>query len=85
MLSKRISSISLLIVSEMTENLTMKYVKIFVLCDPVDINSGRTHVIVSVLVLHVTCLFCKLCNFFGVSVKINVLNMKLECIQSLDY
>ena len=24
--------------------------------------------IVSVLVLHVTCLFCKLCNFIGVSV-----------------
>ena len=58
--------------------------KIFVLCNPVDINSARVHdtlyVIVSVLVLLLTCLFCNLYNFFRVSVKINVLN-----IQWLDY
>ena len=56
-----------------------------VLCDSVDINSRRASVIVSVVVLHVTCLFCKLCNIFGVSDKDKVLRMKLECIINIGH
>ena len=78
MLSAQISNIGLFTMKEITENSMTKYVS-FVLCYSVDINSGHAYVIIaSVLVLHVTCLFCKLCNFFGISVKITfILNLKV--------
>ena len=67
----------------MTENPTSKNFKFLICTILLIINFRCTHVIVLVFVSHVTCLFCKLCDFFGVSVKIMCLTWNF--IQSLDY
>ena len=81
------SSISSLIVSEITENPKAKYVK-FLFCATLlikklipgaHVSSSSRFLFSNLSVLQIMQLF------LGVSVIINVLNMKLECIQSLDY
>ena len=74
MLSNRISSIGLFIVSEMTENQTEKYVKFWFRATLL-INSVRASVIVSVALNLAVLQITAVCNFFGfsvISVKNNV-------------
>ena len=67
----------------MTENPTFKNVKSLFCTILLIIIARHAHVIFSVLALHVSCLFCKSCNFFGVSVTIMCLTWDLNLITLL--
>ena len=70
--------------SEITENPKAKYVK-FLFCATLLILILGAHVSSSRFFARNLSVLQIMQLFFGVSVIINVLNMKLECIQSLGY
>ena len=91
----RISSIGLVSVSEMTHACICVYLMktqrrsmlIFFNCATLLILIPGAHVssCLGFCFACTPCLRYKLCNFFGVIVKNNVFDMKVNCIQSLVY